>query len=81
MATAGEEADGDDLVAVLFGAGKHSDLFPSGEELNVALGVGAEGEVIQPEFVVSDSDEGAFELDMVVADESNFGARKNHAAS
>lgn len=81
VATAGEETDGDELEAVLFGAGELANLFASGEEFNVALGVGAEGEVVKPELVAANCDERTFELNVVIANEANFGAAKEHATA
>ena len=81
VAAAGEQADGDELETVLLGAGEGLELFLRGEKFQGAGGVGAEGEVAQPEFAVTQSDEGALELDMVVADEADFGTGEDEAAA
>ena len=59
VATATEEFDGDDGAAGDFFAGEAGDLFLGGEEADVRGGVGAESEVVEPEFVVSNSDKRA----------------------
>jgi len=81
VATAGEQADGDELEAVLLSAGEGLELFLRGEKFQGAGGVGAEGEVAQPEFAVTQSDEGTLELDMVVADEADFGTGEDKTAA
>lgn len=50
-----------------------------GEELDVAGGVGAKSEIVEPELAIFQCDEGAFQLDVVVADGANFKTRQNHA--
>jgi len=47
-------------------------LFFCGEELDVAGGFGAEGEIVEPELTVADGDVGAAELGVGVADEADF---------
>ncbi len=81
VAAAGEELYGDDREAGEFLLGEGGDLALGGEELDVAGGVGAEGEVVEPELAVSESDEGAFELDVVVADAADLGAGEDEAGS
>lgn len=80
VTAAGEELDWDELKAVLFGAGESRELFFGGEEFDVLFGFGAEGEVVKPKFTFFKCDEGAAELNMMVADETDFGAGQNHAA-
>lgn len=48
IATAGEEANGDDLEAILLSAGKLSELAFGDEELEILGGIRAESEIIQP---------------------------------
>lgn len=81
VAAAGEQADRDELEAVLFGAGEGLELFFGGEKFQGASGVSAESEVAQPEFAVTQSDEGALELDVVVADEADFGTGEDETAA
>ena len=81
VAAAGEQADRDELEAVLLGAGEGLELFLRGEKFQGAGGVGAEGEIVEPEFAVTQSDEGTLELDMVVADEADFGTGEDETAA
>lgn len=80
VAATTEKFYGDELIAVLFRASELGELTFGDEEFDVALGVGAKGEIIEPEFIIFQSDKGAFKLDVMIADEANFGARKQHAA-
>ena len=75
VAAAAEQFDGDNGEAGDFLFGEGGNLFFGGEEFDVASGVGAEGEVVEPEFTVFDGDERTFELNVVVADAANFVAR------
>lgn len=76
IAATSEKADWDELVAFDFGAGEGGELFFSDEKLNVALGIGTECEIVEPELVIFDGDEGAAKLDMVIPDQADFGAGK-----
>ena len=65
----------------MLGAGEGLELFLGGEKFQGAGGVGAEGEIVQPEFAVTQSDEGTLELDVVVADEADFGSGEDETAA
>lgn len=60
---------------------KLSELFLSDEEFDIARGVGTKSEIVEPEFPAPNSDERAFELNMMIANETNFWTRKHHATS
>lgn len=80
MATAAKKFSRDDSHAgglLFFEAG---DLFFRGEEADVRSGFRAEREVVEPKLAVSNRDEAALELDVVVTDEADFWSGQTHAA-
>lgn len=81
IASAAEKLDGYELESFLLGAGELGELLLRNEKLDITGSVGAESEIIEPEFVITDRDEAAFKLNMMIADEANFRTRKHHTAS
>lgn len=76
MATAGEEFNGDDSETGSFLFFESEDLFFGCEKTEIAGGIRAESEIIEPEFVIPNGDERTFQSDMMVANQANFGSRE-----
>ena len=79
VTTAAEQFDGNDGKTGDFLLGKGVDLFFGGQEFDVAGGIGAKSEVVEPKFVVANGYERTFKLDVVIADATDFVAVQNHA--
>ena len=79
MAAAAEQFDGNNGETGDFLLGKGVDLLFGGQEFDVAGGIGAKSEVVEPKFVVANSYERTFKLDVVIADAADFVAVQNHA--